>query len=144
NITTPLIVGGTSTTSALTYKTTTGVGTTGADHIFQVGNNGATRAMTITNAALVGIGVTSPLSQLHLSSDVTNSTKGLMIEQHSTDNASSSLFFRKSRGTLLSPTTVANQDYISITKFFAYDGTSYLQTAGIGAIVNGTVATGSV
>lgn len=52
NITTPLIIGGTSTTSTLTYKTTTGVGATGADHIFQVGNNGGTEAMRISNAGV--------------------------------------------------------------------------------------------
>ena len=53
----PLLIGGTTTTSPLTYKTTTGVGTTGADHIFQVGNNGATEAMRILNSGNVGIGI---------------------------------------------------------------------------------------
>ena len=64
NITTPLIIGGTSTTSGITYKTTTGVGTTGADHIFQVGNNGATEAMRILNSGNVGIGVINPQSKI--------------------------------------------------------------------------------
>lgn len=58
------LVGGTSTTSTLTYKTTTGVGTTGADHIFQVGNNGATEAMRILNSGNVGIGNSAPASLL--------------------------------------------------------------------------------
>jgi len=49
SVTSPLLIGGTGTTQSLTYKTTTGVGTTGADHIFQVGNNGATEAMRIKN-----------------------------------------------------------------------------------------------
>jgi hypothetical protein len=52
----PLIVGGTGTTQTLTYKTTTGVGATGADHIFLVGNNGATEAMRILNNGNVSIG----------------------------------------------------------------------------------------
>ncbi len=144
NITTPLIIGGTSTTSGITYKTTTGVGTTGADHTFQVGNNGATTAMTITNSAMVGIGITNPVAQLHVSSDVTSSTRGLVIDQHSTDAASAPIFYRKSRGTLLSSTTVADQDYIGISSFVPYDGASYLQTAGFGGRVNGTVTAGSV
>ena len=59
-LTSPQIIGGSGTTSTLTYKTTTGVGTTGADHIFQVGNNGATEAMRILNNGNVGIGRTSP------------------------------------------------------------------------------------
>ena len=54
--TVPLIIGGTSATSSRTYKTTTGVGAAGADHIFQVGNNGATEAMRILNSGDVSIG----------------------------------------------------------------------------------------
>jgi hypothetical protein len=61
---TPLVQGGTSTTSPLTYKTTSGVGDTGADHIFQVGNNGGTEAMRILNNGNVGVGITSPSASL--------------------------------------------------------------------------------
>jgi len=64
SLTTPLLIGGTTTTSPLTFKTTTGVGATGARHIFQVGNNGATEAMTILNSANVGIGTATPDSML--------------------------------------------------------------------------------
>lgn len=60
NATVPLLIGGTGTTSTLTYKTTTGVGASGADHIFQVGNNGGTEAMRILNSGNVGIGTSSP------------------------------------------------------------------------------------
>lgn len=66
SLTTPLIIGGSGTTSSLTYKPTTGVGTTGADHIFKVGNNGATEAMRILNNGNVGIGVTVPIQKLHV------------------------------------------------------------------------------
>ncbi len=58
NITTPMITGGTGTTSTLTYKTTTGVGTTGADHIWVGGNNGASTLMRLTNSGQLGLGVT--------------------------------------------------------------------------------------
>lgn len=54
------IIGSTSTNSGMTYKTTTGVGTTGADHIFVGGNNGATELMRILNSGEVGIGTSSP------------------------------------------------------------------------------------
>ena len=60
NITAPLIIGGTGTTSTLTHKTTSGVGTTGADHIFVGGNNGATEFMRILNSGKIGIGTASP------------------------------------------------------------------------------------
>ena len=63
-LTSPLIIGGTTTTSDLFLKTTSGVGTTGADMHFLVGNNGATEAMTILNSGNVGIGTTAPASKL--------------------------------------------------------------------------------
>ena len=75
NITTPLVIGGTSTTQTLTYKTTTGTGAAGADHIFQVGTNGATEAMRILNNARVGIGVVAPAAKL----DVSSTTTGLRV-----------------------------------------------------------------
>jgi len=57
SLTNPLLIGGTTTTSTITYQPTSGVGTTGADHIFKVGNNGATEAMRILNNGNVGIGI---------------------------------------------------------------------------------------
>jgi hypothetical protein len=66
DITTPLLVGGSSTTQDLTFKTTSGVGTTGADMHFLVGNNGGTEAMTILNNGYVGIGTTAPYSLLQV------------------------------------------------------------------------------
>jgi hypothetical protein len=59
NITSPLVIGGTGTTSTLTLKSTSGVGTTGADIIFQAGNNGATEVMRLLNSGNVGVGTTS-------------------------------------------------------------------------------------
>lgn len=45
--TVPLIIGGTGTTSTLTLQPTSGVGASGSDIIFKVGNNGGTEAMRI-------------------------------------------------------------------------------------------------
>lgn len=56
SFTSPLHIGGSGTTQTITYKTTTGVGASGADHVFQVGNNGATEAMRIYNSGSVSIG----------------------------------------------------------------------------------------
>jgi hypothetical protein len=56
------VVGGLGTTSTLTLKPTTGVGTTGADIIFQVGNNGGTvilKLITGTPACAI-VGATDP------------------------------------------------------------------------------------
>ena len=54
--TVPLVIGGTGTTSTLTLRSTSGVGTTGADIVFQTGNNGATEVMRLQNGGNVGIG----------------------------------------------------------------------------------------
>lgn len=69
-MTTPLIIGGTATTQTLTYRTTTGIGAVGADHIFQVGNSGATEAMRILNSGYMGIGTNAPDRLLHVKGDV--------------------------------------------------------------------------
>ena len=49
---TPTVVGGTTASSTLTLKSTSGVGTTDSI-LFKVGNNGATTAMTVSTAGLV-------------------------------------------------------------------------------------------
>lgn len=70
-VTTPKVIGGTSTTQSLTLKSTMGVGIAGADIIFQVGNNGATEAMRIVSSATslgyVGVGTNNPLNPLVVS-----------------------------------------------------------------------------
>jgi hypothetical protein len=81
--TSPLIIGGSGTTQTLIHKTTTGVGAAGADHIFQVGNNGATEAMRILNSGFVGIGVTNPGSIL----EARSMTSGDQLRIGTTDNA---------------------------------------------------------
>lgn len=47
------IIGGTNTTADLYLQTTSGVGASGADMHFLVGNNGATEAMTVLNAGTI-------------------------------------------------------------------------------------------
>lgn len=57
DITTPLIIGGTAVGSKITYKSTTGVGTTtGIGHSFLGGNNGAVDIMRLYNDGTIGIG----------------------------------------------------------------------------------------
>ena len=60
NIIVPTVIGGTGTTSDLFLQTTSGIGASGADMHFLVGNNGTTEAMTILNNGKVGIGTASP------------------------------------------------------------------------------------
>src|SRR3990167_755346 len=60
------LIGNTTTTGDLTLQTTSGIGTTGADMHFLVGNNGATEAMTILNSGNVGIGTMVPSDRLEV------------------------------------------------------------------------------
>lgn len=76
----PFLYGGTSTTQDLTFQTTTGVGTTGADMHFLVGNNGATEAMTILNNGNVGFNVTSPTTGLSLARTIGGGENGTSFQ----------------------------------------------------------------
>lgn len=97
---TPTLVGGTATTSDLTLQTTSGVGASGADMHFLVGNNGATEAMTILNSGNVGINNTSPGAKLQIDS-ATASAKGLILKT-TDDSATNNLFqVQNSAGTAL-------------------------------------------
>ena len=65
-ITTPIHLGGTTTTSPLTLQTTSGVGATGADMHLKVGNNGSIEGLTILNNGNVGVRSTNPLYGLQV------------------------------------------------------------------------------
>lgn len=62
----PLLLGGVATTSGLVYQTTTGVGTTGANHTFLVGNNGADTALIMLNNKNIGVGFSTPTYKFDL------------------------------------------------------------------------------
>ena len=62
------IIGGTGTTDKLELQATSGAGTTGSQIQISVGNNGATKAVTILNNGNVGIFETNPSDALHVSS----------------------------------------------------------------------------
>lgn len=66
DITAPLILGGSGTTSGLTLQTTSATGEAGADMHFLVGDAGATEALTILNSGNVGIGTTNPSQKLEV------------------------------------------------------------------------------
>lgn len=88
SLTTPLVIGGTETTQDLSFKTTSGVGATGADMHFLVGNNGATEAMTILNNGNVGIQSTAILAPLTLgSNNVNNSVDAVVLVSRAVDTS---------------------------------------------------------
>jgi len=103
----PIVYGGTGTTSTLTLRSTSGVGATGADIIFGVGNNGATEAMRILNNGNVGIGDVNPTNQLVARSSAASNT-GITVANTNTSG--------------------------TMNLFFNYDSTDNLGTGNIGRI----------
>ena len=93
NITTPLIIGGTGVTDKITYKGTSGNGTsTAVGHSFVVGNNGATTALEILNNANVQFGAgyiginTAPVTNQPITSSY--SLNGQLISRFINTNGS--------------------------------------------------------
>jgi hypothetical protein len=74
-----LVIGGTGTTSTLRLRSTSGVGTTGADIIFQAGNNGATEVMRLQNGGNVGIGTSTVSAKLHVTAGDAATANGQLI-----------------------------------------------------------------
>ncbi|MCX5715212.1 MAG: hypothetical protein NT033_10565, partial [Candidatus Omnitrophica bacterium] len=71
------LIGGTAVTDNLILRTTSGVGASGANMVFQVGNNGATEAMRIANSGKIGIGNTNPAAGLTIGTGtIDNATSG--------------------------------------------------------------------
>lgn len=105
---------------------------------------GSTKA-TFASGVFVGIGSSTPKGELDVeSSSTTNVNRGITSGQHSSSVHGATITFEKSRGTLASPTAVANADFLGDFAIRAYDGTSYIQPTSFGAFVNGTVGTNSV
>lgn len=135
NVTVPLIIGGSGTTQTLTYKTTTGVGAAGADHVFQIGNNGATEAMRILNNGSVGIGTNSPATSALL--DLTSTTKSLLVTRMTTAQQTTMTGVGVSDGMIMYDSTL---NAFSFRQNGAWVGF----TAGSGTALTGSGSAGQV
>ncbi len=147
SVTTPVVIGGTTTTSTLSLRSTSGVGTTGADIIFQTGNNGATEAARISNGGVLLLGTTSSRAIGSISANIQiegTSSTGMSIARNSNDATGGILTFGKSRGTVVGAfTAVTSGDDLGYINFVGGDGTNLVrQAARILAEVDGTVSTG--
>ena len=77
DITTPLLIGGSAVGSKITYKSTTGAGTTsGVAHQWLGGTDGGTVIATMLNTGNVGIGTTSPTYKVDIVDITSASTTG--------------------------------------------------------------------
>jgi hypothetical protein len=110
----PVVVGGTTASSSLTLKSTSGVGTSDTI-LFKVGNNGATEAMRIDSAGDVGIGSTNPVEKLSVVGQISTSgaAAGFLLRDRAT-SASSSQWYSPSVGNTRLFDTTTSTDRIVI------------------------------
>ena len=87
-----------------------------------------------------GVGTISPLGTLHVVGSIPN----YIDRMTNTANEGAHFIFRRARGTTTAPLVVQNGDEIAKFLVSAYDGSAYIWTGGISAVVNGVVAAGSI
>src|SRR3990167_9691346 len=134
NIIAPLITGGTGTTSTLKLKSTSGVGTTGAGIIFQVGNNGGTEAMRILNSGELLIGASAKLSTWEslLVQKNQNALSGQIIANTTSGAAA--------RAALSITTSATNSSDLTFQIFSAGYTTSGMSVADTGSLISNAAA----
>jgi hypothetical protein len=139
------LIGGTGVTDALSLQGTSGNGTAGSAAInLNVGNNGATVAMTVLNGGGVGVGTLSPLTTLTVAETSMASPRGILSQQFSTSVNGARVGFSKARGSVATPTTVVSGDGLGRLMFRGFDGTNYLEMGSIEMVCTGTIATGRI
>jgi len=139
------LIGGTGTTDDLILRATTGVGASGSDIIFQVGNNGATEAIRILDTGFVGFNSSAPDSRhvindnaigsvavsiptnpkilLHIQGADSATNPSILVDSFGTTGPG--IVMRRSRGTILAPSAMLNGNNIFQLFSSAYGATAY-------------------
>ena len=85
----------------------------------------------------IGIGTSVPSVTLHMIGESSNASQ-IRLDQSDTSSDAPDIRFFKSRGTMSSPTAVANNDNIAAINSYAYNGTSFVQAGDLRWIADGT------
>lgn len=157
----PLIVGGTSTTQTLTYKTTSGIGATGANHEFKVGNNGSLTPFKILNSGVSqffpdGSTLLVQLDTTGVSAGGFGSNGGLfnarsnsnrfsgVFQYCAADTNGTTLTFLRNRGTVSASTSLSSGDILAELNCITWDGTANRNSSAIITYADAAHGAGSV
>tara|TARA_R100000664_G_scaffold7326_1_gene12447 strand:- start:4503 stop:8948 length:4446 start_codon:yes stop_codon:yes gene_type:complete len=141
---------------ALSYSNTTGVftftpadisglGITNAQAQAFIESNGLDMTANVTTNALISttanidstksINLTYPdtvLEGIKIVSDTSSSGLTILdVTSARSGDAGPQQFYRKSAGSIASPTAIGTRDYVKREKYFGHDGTDYLETMGV-------------
>uniref|UniRef100_A0A7C4M2Q7 LamG domain-containing protein n=1 Tax=candidate division CPR3 bacterium TaxID=2268181 RepID=A0A7C4M2Q7_UNCC3 len=101
-------------------------------------NTNTQERMRIKNDGKIGMGVTIPLTKLHLEG-TTSDDSSLTLEGNSTTDNYSSIRFLRSRGSNVSKSAVVDTDKLGLVSFNGYNSSSnYVSGAYIFSFVDGT------
>jgi hypothetical protein len=95
---------------------------------------GGVDKLVVTNNGNVGIGTTNPSGVLHLA----NSGSVVQYLTSASDANSLGIFQQRARGTLASPTDVANGDFAGGLNFYGYKDSVYRRAAALRTDITGT------
>jgi hypothetical protein len=98
-----------------------------------------TERMRITQAGNVGIGTSSPTAQLSVAGNAQSS-----MNFTSGSTAGGAIGFRRSNGSLASPTIVGEGSSLGFLQFYAYDGAAFQNAAQISVEMDGIPGAGDV
>ncbi|MFZ1452794.1 MAG: hypothetical protein WAT20_08825 [Ferruginibacter sp.] len=140
---------------SLAWRTYGNTGTNPANHFLGTTDNvplilktNNSEKLRVTTAGELGIGTITPNSsygyaKVEIASEGYGSPVDLLIRNAVNDPGyAPGLIFQHARGTLATPVTVNNGDYLSAISTMNYDGSNYIISAGLDFYADGAIATG--
>lgn len=102
---------------------------------------------SVTSPAKLAIGISSigvPDTSLEVAETGTGTPRGILSGQYNTGTDGARVGLRKARGTRAAPTTIVTGDELGGIHVWGYDGSAYLDMAGINFASSGTIGANRV